>query len=703
MILYDKREMNDISVVGGKGLGLAKLVNYGCEVPDFFVITVGTAFDDEFETELMRSAAKLQCDLFCVRSSSISEDGAEGSFAGQYLTIPNVGKKDLLDAIGKVAGSVNASTAELYSRHFCVHPCEMAIIVQKQITGKYSGVLFTRSFSSDEEMVIESVEGSGEKLVSGRVIPSKVVVRKDVSHMDAPYGVELVRGAIALEKAEGRPLDIEWTYSDKLYFLQMRPITVYGDVLPEIPKRNWNFYVYRDFCPLVHSVQARASEREIQERLFGFSVPIVEGILANGREFYSEENDHAVLQIWKELDRDDFFERFIKKIKMLVRRTKRYTERIREVSCEGLTATQLFSFSRKAIEKYIESYVPLMMRPDDYLLTIMQSVVGNEEKNFLDILTPVWKRTFYSDEKTEFLRAKIGNDADAYLKKYEWTCAPLGKAVVHLTKESVERRFCRLTVQQAEESLCRITAEKKERRRAFSSLLKAKDLPSERRRLFLLISEFIYLRTYTAENSDRLFFYIRENILPAIEKQTGVPLSELLHMTYKEIAAMERGCRLDRGTIAKRKSGELILFSNGSHCTYYGSPVGSLLAELMPYEGMGETVLSGDVACSGETCGRVCVVRDFSETEKAKEGDIIVTSMTTPELVAALEKASGIITDEGGITCHAAILSREFGVPCLVGTKFATRALHDGMNIRLDCIHGKVEKLPNDVPEETSD
>ena len=168
-------------------------------------------------------------------------------------------------------------------------------------------------------------------------------------------------------------------------------------------------------------------------------------------------------------------------------------------------------------------------------------------------------------------------------------------------------------------------------------------------------------------------------------------------MTYDEIAEMENGHKPNRGTIAKRKCGELILFFNGNHRAYYGNSVGSLLAELMPYEETEETVLSGDIACSGQVCGRVCVVRDFCEVEKAKEGDIIVTSMTTPELVTALEKASGIITDEGGITCHAAILSREFGVPCLVGTKFATRALRDGMKVRLDCIHGKVEKLSNDI------
>ena len=67
--------------------------------------------------------------------------------------------------------------------------------------------------------------------------------------------------------------------------------------------------------------------------------------------------------------------------------------------------------------------------------------------------------------------------------------------------------------------------------------------------------------------------------------------------------------------------------------------------------------------------------------------------MTTPDIALALEKAIGIITDEGGITCHAAIIAREYAVPCLVGTKIATQVLHDGMCVKLDCINGKFEIL----------
>ena len=90
---------------------------------------------------------------------------------------------------------------------------------------------------------------------------------------------------------------------------------------------------------------------------------------------------------------------------------------------------------------------------------------------------------------------------------------------------------------------------------------------------------------------------------------------------------------------------------------------------------------------------RLKIVGNFDETGKVEEGEIVVTSMTTPEITAALEKASGIITDEGGITCHAAIIAREYGVPCLVGTQKATHVLQDGMTVKLDCIHGYFQIL----------
>jgi pyruvate,water dikinase len=67
--------------------------------------------------------------------------------------------------------------------------------------------------------------------------------------------------------------------------------------------------------------------------------------------------------------------------------------------------------------------------------------------------------------------------------------------------------------------------------------------------------------------------------------------------------------------------------------------------------------------------------------------------MTTPDYVSAMEKSVGFITDSGGITCHAAIISREFGVPCIVGTKNATTMLKDGDLVEVDADNGVVRIL----------
>ena len=71
-----------------------------------------------------------------------------------------------------------------------------------------------------------------------------------------------------------------------------------------------------------------------------------------------------------------------------------------------------------------------------------------------------------------------------------------------------------------------------------------------------------------------------------------------------------------------------------------------------------------------------------------QEGDILVTDMTDPDWVPAMKRAAGIITNRGGRTCHAAIVSRELGVPAIVGVQGATKILHDGQIITLDSSQG---------------
>ena len=76
-----------------------------------------------------------------------------------------------------------------------------------------------------------------------------------------------------------------------------------------------------------------------------------------------------------------------------------------------------------------------------------------------------------------------------------------------------------------------------------------------------------------------------------------------------------------------------------------------------------------------------------------RKGDVLVATMTKPDCVGAMKKAAAIITDEGGITCHAAIVARELGIPCIIGTKIATQVLRDGDEVEVDANKGTVTIL----------
>jgi len=101
-------------------------------------------------------------------------------------------------------------------------------------------------------------------------------------------------------------------------------------------------------------------------------------------------------------------------------------------------------------------------------------------------------------------------------------------------------------------------------------------------------------------------------------------------------------------------------------------------------------ILTGAPASPGIVSGKVQIVPDVHHLEKVKAGDILVTEMTTPDFVPAMKRAAGIITDRGGLTSHAAIVSRELGVPCIVGTTSATNTLKDGMIVTLNGNTGEI-------------
>lgn len=103
--------------------------------------------------------------------------------------------------------------------------------------------------------------------------------------------------------------------------------------------------------------------------------------------------------------------------------------------------------------------------------------------------------------------------------------------------------------------------------------------------------------------------------------------------------------------------------------------------------------VKGEIAYPGESTGRVKKIASLAQINKVKKGDVLVASMTLPDYLPALKKVSALVTDEGGIACHAAIVARELKIPCIIGTKIATQVFKDGDQVEVDAVKGIVRKL----------
>ena len=103
--------------------------------------------------------------------------------------------------------------------------------------------------------------------------------------------------------------------------------------------------------------------------------------------------------------------------------------------------------------------------------------------------------------------------------------------------------------------------------------------------------------------------------------------------------------------------------------------------------------LNGQCACEGKVKGLAKIIKNKEDYGKFNASDVLISYATNPNMVPLMKKAAAVVTDEGGITCHAAIVSRELNIPCVIGTRFATATLKDGELIEVDATKGVIRKL----------
>lgn len=213
----------------------------------------------------------------------------------------------------------------------------------------------------------------------------------------------------------------------------------------------------------------------------------------------------------------------------------------------------------------------------------------------------------------------------------------------------------------------------------------------------LLANYFKLLDAFNTFHDYRKEIQMRTNqviyrVLNELPQRFSVDYHDLLYYFPNEIITLiKNGNTVDRDIIKKRQQGITFIIEEGKVTEYIGVEAVRILEEYVLKNRQTENVkkIIGIPASKGIIKGRTFVTKIVKEAnELLSAGDILVTSMTTVDFVPAMRRAAAIITDDGGITCHAAVVSRELGIPCIVGTKIATSVLKTGDIIRMDATSG---------------
>jgi phosphohistidine swiveling domain-containing protein len=196
-----------------------------------------------------------------------------------------------------------------------------------------------------------------------------------------------------------------------------------------------------------------------------------------------------------------------------------------------------------------------------------------------------------------------------------------------------------------------------------------------------------------------------KKMIRKLSKQFNVSEKDLEQYGVDEIYNLFNGVKLDQKVVDDRKDARVIIPENGNLKIYSGKQVVDDIVELLHITGEKTSVetkkIKGIIANKGKVTGRVKIIIsdpktiDFlsQEMEKMNKGDILVAETTSPEFMPACRKASAILANQGGLLSHAAVVSREFGIPCIVGLRYATKVLKDGDEVEVNADNGTVKIL----------
>ncbi|HBW74288.1 MAG: Phosphoenolpyruvate synthase/pyruvate phosphate dikinase [Candidatus Magasanikbacteria bacterium GW2011_GWA2_45_39] len=291
------------------------------------------------------------------------------------------------------------------------------------------------------------------------------------------------------------------------------------------------------------------------------------------------------------------------------------------------------------------------------------------------LTTPLYNN-FNAQEQLDLCRTR---DIAAHIKKYQWLHARYGY-VEKYTPAKVKKTQ-------------RVLLEKgfiqqytKEQRAIAHAVKEARVLLGTRAAYLIEVMRFfIYYRTQRTDIMALVSFEVKLQ-LEHLAHERGISYDDLLYCTLKEVRQ-----RLPSSVVIAERKKQLTFVGDARGCHILIDEKHHAMVKRFLKSAATVNELKGKIAYEGLVRGFARVIIDFDELDKVKKGEVLITNMTTPNMVPAMRKTVAFVTNEGGITCHAAIMARELKKPCIIGTKIATQVIKTGDMVEVDAVHGVVK------------
>jgi len=208
------------------------------------------------------------------------------------------------------------------------------------------------------------------------------------------------------------------------------------------------------------------------------------------------------------------------------------------------------------------------------------------------------------------------------------------------------------------------------------------------------LQEAIYFRSWRTERYYRNAYFLQPFFVETAKRLGLADQNDIFNLKADEIVdGLNGGLKVDIQTIEDRRQG-YVLYSNFDKVYIFSGEQARMIQKSVKLNDTEHgSEIKGMVAYVGKATGPVRVILSTKELDRVQEGDVLVTSSTTPDFVPVLKKVVAIVTEEGGVLSHASIISRELHIPCIIGTKIATKVLKDGDMVEVDAENGVVKVI----------